>query len=134
MQPTPIALVARLAALGFLPDRTPDDDRVVASERAAPWVDTLADYRDGGVFIVHYAGDSEWERHPADEIVMVVEGATTMTLVIDGDPVEVPMTAMQLVVVPSETWHRFHTPDGARIMTVTPQPTEHRLDDPDELA
>lgn len=134
MSPTPIALTSRFEALGFLPDRTPDDKRLATADGEPPWVDTLADYRDGGIFIVHYAGDSAWERHPADEVVMVIDGETTMTLVIDNAPLTHTMTAMQLVVVPANTWHRFHTPNGVQVMTITPQPTEHRLDDPSELA
>ena len=42
---------------------------------------TLSEYRDGGVFAGHYAGFSEWERHPVgDEIVMVLDGETTLIL------------------------------------------------------
>ncbi len=37
---------------------------------------------------------------------------------------------MQLIVVPALTWHRFDTPDGVRVLTITPQPTEHCVDDP----
>ena len=40
---------------------------------------SLADYRDGGIFLAHYAGNSEWERHAkGDEMVMVVEGETPL--------------------------------------------------------
>ena len=44
------------------------------------------------------------------------------------------MRAMPLIVVPANTWHRFDTPDGARIMTTTPQPTEYRVEEPTELS
>lgn len=131
MSPTPIALTSRFEALGFLPDRTPDDKRRSATDGGPPWVDTVADYRDGGIFIVHYAGDSAWERHPDDEVVMVVDGETTMTMIIDDQRRTLTMTAMELIVVPANTWHRFHTPDGVRVMTITPQPTDHQLEDPD---
>ena len=130
MTPTAIDLTESFAALGFLPNRTDDDERQTTGDGQAPWVDTLASYRDGGIFIVHYSGKSAWERHPADEFVMVVNGATTMTLVIDGGRHVVPMTPMQIVVVPAHTWHRFDTPDGVRALSITPQPTEHRLGDP----
>ena len=64
----PINLSESFARLVFLPDRTPgmrDEDKQDAFAR-------LADYRDGAVFIGHYAGDSEWERHGnGDEIVYV---------------------------------------------------------------
>ncbi len=126
MNPTPIDLTSRFATLGFLPDRTADAQRQTAEDEELPWVATLASYRDGGVFIAHYAGESEWERHPADEIVMVIGGATTMSLLADGELHQVPMKSMQLIVVPAEVWHRFDTPDGVRVMSITPQPTEHR--------
>ncbi|MEM7275119.1 MAG: cupin domain-containing protein [Actinomycetota bacterium] len=131
MTPTPIDLNASFDSLDFLPDRAPD--RANVADGRAPWFDTLARYRDGAIFIVHYAGDSQWERHPDDELVMVIEGGTTMTLVVDGAAVEYSMTAMQMIVVPARTWHRFHTPDGVKVMTITPQPTDHQLEDPDEL-
>ena len=43
----------------------------------------LAEYRDGGIFLAHYAGNSDWERHPDDEMVMVVEGQTMVFLLQD---------------------------------------------------
>ncbi len=133
MTPTPISLTDRLAALDFLPDRTPNLEDRPATNDHPRWVDTVADYRDGGIFIVHYAGDSAWERHPDDEVVMVIDGETTMTLALDGAAIELSMTSTQLIVVPAHTWHRFHTPDRVQVMTITPQPTEHRLDDPPGL-
>jgi len=61
--------------------------------------------------------------------VMVVEGSTTMSLWIDGAEVSHTMGAGELIVVPQGTWHRFSTPEGVRVMTVTPQPTDHHVGD-----
>jgi quercetin dioxygenase-like cupin family protein len=111
-------------ALTFLPDRTPttSDDGAFAR---------LAEYRDGAVFVGHWAGSSEWERHPVgDEIVMVIDGATTMTLIVDGGERTLPLAPGEFVVVPQGTWHRFDTPDGVKVLTVTPQPTDHQSDRP----
>lgn len=125
--PEPISLSTVFDSLDFLADRRPGMD----GDPTATWYATPATYRDGGIFVVHYAGQSEWERHPVgDEVVMVVEGSTTMTLRIDGADHEVALGPMQMVVVPQNTWHRFDTPDGAKIMTITPQPTEHSLEAP----
>ncbi len=125
--PQPIDLSAALDALTFLPDRTPDHD----DEADVNWAANLAGYRDGAVFIVHYAGSSEWERHSVgDEFVQVVEGSTTMTLHIDGQDRAATMTAGQFIIVPQGVWHRFDTPDGAKIMTITPQPTDHMQEHP----
>lgn len=128
--PRPIDITAAVARLGFLPDRTPTTD-----DRDADWAAELARYRDGAVFVVHYAGHSEWERHGVgDEIVMVLEGATTITLRIEGRDEHHALGPMQMVVVPRGIWHRFDTPDGAVVLTVTPQPTDHRVDPPADVA
>ena len=129
--PERISLTSAFDTLEFLPDRVPGDDRDAAAAGGAPWYAQVAPYREGAVFIVHYAGDSEWERHPVgDEVVMVVDGSTTMTLATDDGDVQIGLGPMEMVVVPQGMWHRFHTPDGARIMTVTPTPTDHVLDHP----
>ena len=125
-KPAIVDLPSSFDALTFLPDRSPTMER-----SSIRWADTVADYRDGAIFIVHYAGSSQWERHQqGDEVVMVIEGATTMTLFLDGEDQPVPLTANQLVVVPQGTWHRFDTPNAAKIMTITPQPTGHMLEHP----
>jgi mannose-6-phosphate isomerase-like protein (cupin superfamily) len=87
---------------------------------------TLADYRDGAVFAGSFDGDSEWERHRnGDELVQVLDGETTMTILTDHGPTELTLSAGMLTVVPQGLWHRFHAPDGVTLMTVTPQPTDH---------
>jgi mannose-6-phosphate isomerase-like protein (cupin superfamily) len=113
--------------LEFYGDRTPTttDDEMPGAFAV------LSDYRDGGIFVGHWAGASEWERHPVgDEIVMVVDGATTMFLIIDGAEHAVELGPGEMVVVPQGTWHRFETIDRVEVLTVTPQPTEHTADMP----
>ena len=124
--PELIDISAALAGLSFLPNRTPHDN----DESEAGWVKTLSEYRDGGIYVVHWAGESEWERHPADEVVMVIEGSTTMTLLIDGVEHRRTLTAMQMIVVPQMTWHRFTTPDGVKVFSISPQPSDHQIDHP----
>ncbi len=117
--PQPVSLDAAWASLTFLPDRTPTTD-------STGWAAVVTPYRDGGVFVAHYAGESAWERHPVgDEIVLVVEGETTMTMWLDGAEVAYELAAGGLIVVPQNTWHRFSTPVEVKVMTVTPQPTDH---------
>ena len=130
-RPSPISLPDELNRLGLLPDREPGDDRTAVSPGGPGWFAEVSPYRDGGVFVVHYAGSTEWERHAAgDEVVMVLDGSSTMTLLIDGVDHAVEMTAQHMIVVPRGVWHRFDTPEGAKILTVTPQPTEHSLERP----
>lgn len=123
--PEPIDLDASIDRLDFLPDRSP------TGNAHTDWAARLADYRDGGVFAAHYAGHSEWERHGVgDEVVMVIEGSTTMTMLIDGEEHRHTMGPLQMIVVPQGTWHRFDTPVGVKVLTVTPQPTDHQVDRP----
>ncbi len=120
--PHPIAIADALANLSFLSGRTPQ----TTDEQAEGAFRKLAAYRDGGIFVGHWAGSSEWERHrTGDEIVMVLEGrATIFFLTDDGERAE-SLGPSALVIVPQSTWHRFESPDGVSILTVTPQPTDH---------
>jgi hypothetical protein len=43
----------------FLKDRTPE----TTNEEAKDAFTLLTEYRDGGIYITHYSGFSEWERH-----------------------------------------------------------------------
>ncbi|MGH1488841.1 MAG: cupin domain-containing protein [Acidimicrobiales bacterium] len=113
-------------SLTFLPDRTPTTDR-------DDYYAALATYRDGGVFAAHYAGSSSWERHPnGDEIVLVLQGHTTLILLIDAEEVAYELSPMEFLIVPQGLWHRFETPDAVKVVSVTPQPTDHQLDRPSD--
>jgi mannose-6-phosphate isomerase-like protein (cupin superfamily) len=117
---TSLSLEEAFARLRFLPDRTPESTGTEAS------FCKLAAYRDGGIFLTHYAGCSEWERHPkGDEIVLLVEGETTLILLEGGEECPHALASGQLFVVPQNTWHRFESPHPVKVMTVTPQPTDH---------
>jgi len=129
-----IDLKAEFARLTMLPDRTPassEAEREGAFARVTP-------YRDGAIFTAKFAGLSAWERHPqGDEIVQIVDGATTLHLMTAEGRQSVTLTAGMLTVVPQNTWHQFESPTGVCVMTATPQPTEHvRVDveDPRTLA
>jgi quercetin dioxygenase-like cupin family protein len=119
---TIIDLKAEFAKLTMLRDRTPTSsqaDREGAFGRLAP-------YRDGAIFSAKFAGTSAWERHPqGDEIVQVVDGATTLHLMTAEGRQSVALTAGMMVIVPQNAWHQFEAPDGVCVMTATPQPTEH---------
>jgi uncharacterized cupin superfamily protein len=125
--PDPISIDRAIAALTFLSDRTP----TTTAEESADAFTLLSDYRDGGVFVGHWAGSSEWERHSVgDEIVMVFDGETTLTFLAEDGEQSSRLRAGDLVVVPQGTWHRFETTDGVKVLSVTPQPTDHRTDRP----
>ncbi len=106
--------------LRFEPDRTPDSTDIGHAFAQ------VARCRDGAIFVGHYAGRSEWERHAnGDEVVMVLAGQTTLFVLVDCEEQSVSLAANQVFVVPRGVWHRFETPDEVKILTVTPQPTDH---------
>lgn len=122
-----IDLAQAYQRLTFFGERTPesDDDRLGAAFAS------VAPYRDGDLFIGHYAGDSAWERHPSgDEIVMVMEGSADLILLEGEDEVRHRLAAGQLVVVPRNVWHRFEVSDGVKVFTATPAPEEHSVTKP----
>ena len=107
-----------LATVTFLEGREPESntDGTFA---------TLARYRDGGIFAGAFSGTSTWERHSDEEVVQVLEGAATLSLITEAGRQDHAISAGTVAVVPTGVWHRFHAPDGVTLMTVTPQPTEH---------
>jgi len=124
-----IDLKAEFARLTMLKGRTPtssDAERASAFGRVAP-------YRDGAIFTAKFAGTSAWERHPrGDEIVQIVDGATTLHLITAEGRQSVTLRAGMMVVVPQNAWHQFESPDGVCVMTATPQPSEHVRADVDD--
>jgi mannose-6-phosphate isomerase-like protein (cupin superfamily) len=83
------------------------------------------------VFVAHWTGLCEWERQPADEVVILLEGRARAFLVQDGKEIEHALCEGQLIVIPENTWHRFETA-GVKMLTVTQRPTEHEVDFPGE--
>ena len=130
---TIIDLNAELAKLRMLHGRTPETP---AAERAGAFA-RLAPYRDSAINAAKFSGEGPWERHPnGDEIVQIVDGATTLHIMAEEGPQSVALKAGMVVIVPQGAWHRFEAPDGVSLMTTTPQPTEHltfAIDDPRTL-
>jgi mannose-6-phosphate isomerase-like protein (cupin superfamily) len=126
-------LKGELGKLRTLEGRTPETPE---SAREGAFA-RLANYRDGGIFAAKFSGESSWERHPnGDEIVQIVEGATTLHLMTEGGPQSFALTEGMIAIVPQGTWHRFVAPDGVGLVTATPQPTQHltvAIDDPRTL-
>ncbi len=121
-----VDIAAELAGRPMLHARTaqtPD-----AETRAAFAV--LAPFRDGSIFAGTFSGQSKWERHPkGDELVHVLDGAATLTIVTADGPQALELRAGMLVVVPQGHWHRFVAPERLTVLTATPQPTDHSTAD-----
>ena len=116
-----VDIAAELAGRPVLHARsmqTPD-----AEARAAFAV--LAPFRDGSIFAGSFSGESKWERHPkGDELVQVLDGAASLTIVTADGPQTLELRAGMLVVVPQGHWHRFVAPDRVTVLTASPQPTD----------
>ncbi len=125
----PISISSEFNKLRFLSNRTPD----TTDAESASAFSKLFEYRDGGVFIGHYAGDSQWERHShGDEIVVAIEGETTLFLYVDEEEQSCVLRKGEMIIVPENTWHRFESPNGLKVLTVTPQPTDHTKNIPSD--
>ena len=119
-----VDIQAALATRPVLRGRRPDTPEGEVAEAFA----TLAGFREGGVFAGGFAGDTAWERHSkGDELVQVLSGETTLTILTDEGPQVLEMKAGMLAVVPRGCWHRFQAPDGVTLLTATPQPTDHSI-------
>jgi quercetin dioxygenase-like cupin family protein len=119
---TVLNLKAEFSRLTMLKGRTPTSSE---AEREGAFA-RLAPYRDGAIFSAKFSGTSAWERHPqGDEIVQIVDGATTLHLMTAEGRQSVALSAGMMAVVPQNTWHQFEAPNGVCVMTATPQPTEH---------
>ncbi|BEU03547.1 hypothetical protein OAG1_23470 [Agarivorans sp. OAG1] len=122
-----ITLSEAFKQLRFVSERRPES----TAEELAGAFSELSAYRNGGIYIGHYAGNSEWERHSeGDEIVQIIEGSTSLILLQEEGEQRISLSAGQLVVVPQNQWHRFETPEAVKVMTVTPQPTVHQVTKP----
>ncbi len=117
-----IDIKAELAGLSVLNERSantpPDEVRAAFA--------TLAPFRDGGIFAGRFSGDTPWERHQkGDELVQILDGAATLTIMTDDGPRAFELSAGMLIVVPQGHWHRFAAPGGVTVLSATPQPTDH---------
>jgi len=121
----PISINQAFDGISFLSNRLPG-----VSSNGAGFC-ALVNYRNGGVFLAHYDGYSEWERHThGDEMVMVVEGETRLILLQNDEETSHLMLQSTLMIVPQNVWHRFESPKGVKILTITPQPTDHSIKRP----
>ena len=132
--PSIVDLDAELAKLTMFRGRTPQS--TMADRRGSGA--RLAAYRDGGLFVTKFAGKGHWEAHlPGDELVYIVDGAATLEIVGENGPKSFALRGGMLVVNPQGVWHRFQSPHGVTLMTLTPSPSkvvELDIDDPRTMA
>ncbi len=128
--PSIIDLNAELAKLTMFRDRTPQSTMADRKGSAA----RLASYRDGALLTSKFAGKGHWETHPGDELIHFLDGTAILDIVCDdGPPKSFALRAGMMAVIPQGAWHRFHSSEGATLMTATPFPGEKidlDVDDP----
>jgi len=99
--------LAKLRMLRGVNPETPEADRKGAFARLTP-------YRDSAINVAKCAGEGPWERHPnGDEIVQVVNGATTFHLMTGDGRQSYELKTGMIVIVPQGAWHRFEAPGGS---------------------
>lgn len=124
------SLTELLSTVKYKPDRTPQS---AFDGTASAAFALVSSYRDGAIYVGHYSGSSEWERHlNGDEIVYALDGTTTVVLLNAGVEEQIPLAAGELVVVPQGRWHRFDGSKSLKVMSVTPAPTDHTLERPND--
>jgi len=123
--PKAVDIRKALAGLPVLRNRRPDTPEPEAAAAFA----TLAETRNGGVFAGSFEGESAWERHRhGDELVQILDGETRLTILTESGRTELDMKAGMVIVVPQGCWHKFNSPTGVTVLTMTPQPTDHSMD------
>ena len=93
----------------------------------------VAKFNDGTIGIFRSGpGVSPWELHPDDdEILYVLDGAVTITVLTDTGSFDVPVDKGSLLVVPRGHWHRHTVTELLIELYVTPGETQHSMaDDP----
>jgi len=107
--------------LQILGDATEMDFREVAKFNAG----SIGIFRSG-------PGKSPWEYHPTDdEILYVLDGAVTITVLTETESVDVLVEKDSLLVVPRGHWHRHTVSEILVELYVTPGETRHSMaDDP----
>src|SRR5579872_5014378 len=126
--PCIVDFTAEVAKLTMFRGRTP---RSTTADRQGSAV-RLASYRDGALTATKFAGKGHWEKHIADELIHVLDGATTLDIAIDDEPRSLALGAGTMTVIPQGTWHRFRSADGVTLMTATPFPSQTIEDDVDD--
>ena len=72
--------------------------------------------------VIRFSGESPWERHPEDELLLVLDGEVDITLRgEDGSTRTRSLRPHSLFVVPRGLWHRQNAEQGVTLMFVSAQ-------------
>jgi mannose-6-phosphate isomerase-like protein (cupin superfamily) len=126
-----VDLNAELAKLTMFHGRTPQTTFAERKGSAA----IPAPYRDGFLLLSRWSGGkTHWEMHPADELVLALEGTVVLDVVEADGPKSYTLGPGTMTVMPRGTWHRFHSALNHTGWSLT-LPSDHidlDVDDPRE--
>lgn len=80
----------------------------------------LARFNDCMVGVIRFSGRTPWERHPGDELLYVVEGIVTVTVLTGQTEQIVTLSEGMVFVVPKNCWHRQEPRPEVAILFLTP--------------
>jgi quercetin dioxygenase-like cupin family protein len=93
----------------------------MTEEDAAKSMQFLGPFNQCVLGVVHFSGQTPWERHPGgDELLHVLDGAVSLTILTDGEPIRAIVSAGSIFVVPKGLWHRQFAESGAKLLFATP--------------
>ena len=85
-------------------------------------VRVLENFNTGMAGLIRFSGESPWERHAQDELLLVMDGEVDITLLLeDGSTQTRSLRPFNLFVVPRGRWHRQRTEKGVTLMFVSAQ-------------
>lgn len=88
-------------------------------EAMARSMQVLEGFNQCAVGVIAFAGTTEWERHPDDEFLYVLEGQVEVTILAGETRRQGVLTAGHACVVPAGAWHKQHTPAGVTLIYIT---------------
>ena len=69
--------------------------------------------------IARFSGQPPWERHPDDELIYVLDGSLSVTLLGEADPTVFELGTGALLVIPAGVWHRSRATDSVTVLAAT---------------
>lgn len=103
-----------------------DLDQGPTYEQAQASAHALPDFHGCQLMLARFRGQPPWEKHPGDELIVVVEGEVELTVL--GEERETHrLGAGSLFLMPAHTWHRSNAPGGVAVLVATPPGGESSL-------
>jgi mannose-6-phosphate isomerase-like protein (cupin superfamily) len=82
--------------------------------------------------LANFVGQTPWEWHPEDELLLLLEGRVDVeVLPASGDVQRCTLGVGEILTVPATCWHRQHATTGARLLFITSREGNAVSDDAD---